>query len=63
VLDGTIQDGAFFAYISAAAPDADWTDPEVWKAANPSFAANIPRSFFTNRDSAPLFAISRIIAE
>jgi len=46
VLDGTIQDGAFFAYISAAAPEDDWTDPEVWRAANPSFGITLAADQF-----------------
>jgi phage terminase large subunit-like protein len=37
VLEGTISDSAFFPFIAAAAPEDDWTEPEVWKAANPSF--------------------------
>src|SRR4029453_4722635 len=41
VLSGLIHDSAFFAYISAAAPEADWTDPEVWQAANPSFGITL----------------------
>jgi len=41
VLSGVIYDPAFFAYISAAAPDDDWTDPKVWKDANPSFGITV----------------------
>jgi phage terminase large subunit-like protein len=41
VLDGTIRDSSFFAFISAAAPEADWTDPAVWQAANPSFGITV----------------------
>jgi hypothetical protein len=41
VLDGTIDDPSFFAFIAAAAPDDDWTSPEVWKKANPSFGITI----------------------
>ena len=37
VFDGTVQDPAFFAYIAAAADDDDWTDPAIWRKANPSF--------------------------
>lgn len=46
VLDGTIQDPSFFACISAADPDDDWTDPDVWRKANPSFGITIdPEQF------------------
>lgn len=41
VLDGTIEDPSFFAFIAAAAPDDDWTSPQVWKKANPSFGITI----------------------
>lgn len=41
VLSGVIYDPAFFAYIVAAAADDDWTDPEVWKKANPSFGITV----------------------
>lgn len=41
VLDGTIEDLSFFGYISAAAQDDDWTDPAVWRKANPSFGITI----------------------
>jgi phage terminase large subunit-like protein len=36
VAAGTIEDERFFGYIRAAEPTDDWTDPEVWKKANPS---------------------------
>lgn len=41
VLDGTIEDLSFFAFVSAADEEADWTDPEVWRSANPSFGITI----------------------
>jgi phage terminase large subunit-like protein len=41
VLDGTIHDPACFAYIRGAPDDADWTDSEVWRAANPSYGVTI----------------------
>jgi len=41
VLSGVIHDSAFFPFISAAAPEDDWTDPEVWKEANPSFGITV----------------------
>ena len=35
VLDGTVQDPAFFAYIAAAEDEDDWTDPDVWRESQP----------------------------
>src|SRR4029450_11979939 len=32
---------AFFGYIAAAAPADDWTDPEIWRKANPSFGITV----------------------
>lgn len=41
VLDGTIEDTSFFPFVAAADDEADWTDPAVWKTANPSFGITI----------------------
>ena len=41
VLDGTIDDSSFLAYVAAAAEEDDWTDPEVWRAVNPSFGVTM----------------------
>lgn len=46
VLTGVIDDSAFFGYIAAAGPNDDWTDPEVWKKANPSFGVTINAAQF-----------------
>lgn len=46
VLDGTTDDPAFFGYIRAADIDDDWTDPEVWKKANPSFGITLSAEQF-----------------
>jgi phage terminase large subunit-like protein len=46
VLDGTIEDLAFFAFIAAADEDADWTDPHVWREANPSLGVTISEEQF-----------------
>src|SRR5262245_18091875 len=46
VLDGTIEDLSFFAYVAAAADEDDWTDPEVWKKANPSFGVTMSAEQF-----------------
>jgi phage terminase large subunit-like protein len=41
VLDGTIQDSSFLAFIAAADAEDDWTEPEVWRRANPSFGITL----------------------
>ncbi len=46
VQDGTIQDRAFFSFICAAEPDDDWTAPEVWQKANPSFGITLSAEQF-----------------
>ncbi len=46
VLSGVIQDSAFFAYIAAAEIDEDWTDPAVWRKANPSFGVTVSEDQF-----------------
>jgi phage terminase large subunit-like protein len=38
--DGTHND-AFFAFISAAEKTDDWTDPAVWRKANPNFGVSV----------------------
>ncbi|MEX1230060.1 MAG: terminase TerL endonuclease subunit [Planctomycetaceae bacterium] len=46
VLDGTIEDLSFFAYITAAGVDDDWTQPDVWRKANPSLGITIKEEQF-----------------
>jgi phage terminase large subunit-like protein len=46
VLDGTIEDLAFFGYIAAAGDEDDWTDPFVWRQANPSLGVTISEDQF-----------------
>jgi phage terminase large subunit-like protein len=48
VLDGVIDDASLFACIRAARPDDDWTDPEVWRRANPSFGVTIDADQFAD---------------
>lgn len=46
VLDGSVKDISFFAYISAAGQDDDWTDPKVWAKANPGYGITIHEDAF-----------------
>lgn len=41
ILEGSIEDESFFAYIRAAHEADDWTDPAVWAKANPSLGETI----------------------
>jgi len=41
VVEGLIEDDSFFALVYAAPPEADWTDPETWRAANPSLGVTL----------------------
>ena len=47
VIDNLIEDTSFFAYIRAADEKDDWTDPEVWRKANPSFGITVKEAEFT----------------
>lgn len=40
VMEGTIDDPTFFAYISAAPEGADWLEEKVWYACNPALVRN-----------------------
>jgi phage terminase large subunit-like protein len=46
VLSGVIEDSAFFGYITGAAPEDDWTSPEVWRKANPGFGVTVNEDQF-----------------
>ncbi len=46
VLDGNIIDPSYYAYIREAEIDADWTDPEVWKAAQPNLGITVKLKFY-----------------
>jgi phage terminase large subunit-like protein len=41
VLEGTVPDDSWFAFIASADDNDDWTDPEVWRKANPSFGLSV----------------------
>lgn len=44
VIDGSISDTSFFAYVAEADEDDDWTDPKVWRKANPSLGITVKES-------------------
>jgi phage terminase large subunit-like protein len=41
VLEGILQDDSWFGFIAAADENDDWTDPAVWRKANPSFGLSV----------------------
>jgi phage terminase large subunit-like protein len=45
VLNRTIEDDSFFAYITAADESDDWTDERVWAKANPNLDVSIKRDY------------------
>jgi phage terminase large subunit-like protein len=46
LLAGTSLDWEFFPYIAGAADEANWKDPEVWRAANPSYGITVKEDAF-----------------
>jgi phage terminase large subunit-like protein len=45
VLAGIIPDDEFFAYIRAADEKDDWTDPTVWRKANPNLGVSLKEDY------------------
>lgn len=41
VLEGTLEDDGFFAFIAAAGETDDWTAPETWARANPNLGVSV----------------------
>jgi phage terminase large subunit-like protein len=41
LLEGTLQHDSWFAFIASADEGDDWTDPAVWRKANPSFGISV----------------------
>ena len=45
LLKGVIEDPTYFAYIAAADEEDDWTDPQIWRKANPGYGVTISREY------------------
>ena len=45
VLEGTVRDDPFFAYIATADKDDDWKDPAIWHKANPGIGSTITEEY------------------
>jgi phage terminase large subunit-like protein len=41
VLEGTVPDDSWFGFIAGADDNDEWTDPAVWRKANPSFGLSV----------------------
>ena len=49
ILEGRKRDPTFYPVVYSAPDDADWTDPEVWKAANPSLGRTVDLEYYEQR--------------
>lgn len=45
VRDGIIDDPTFYPFLATADEDDDWTDPEVWKKANPNLGISVSEEY------------------
>lgn len=45
VVEGTIEDDSFFAYVAGLDEGDQWTDEKVWPKANPNLGVSIPLSY------------------
>lgn len=45
VLEGSIDDDAWFAFIAAADDEDDWRDPVTWRKANPNYGVSVKPSY------------------
>src|SRR5690606_39767692 len=41
VLEGIFEDESYYAFIAAADPEDNWTDPETWAKANPNAGVSV----------------------
>lgn len=47
VMDGIIEDETFYPFIAAADEDDDWTDPEIWRKANPNLGVSVSEEYLS----------------
>jgi len=57
VIDGTVTDLAFFAYIRTADPAMDWTSPATWAAANPSIGVTVTTDELSEQCAAAQYSV------
>lgn len=51
VLSGEIDDPRYHAFIMESDRDADWRDPAVWQAVNPSYGTTLDAEFFEDQST------------
>ena len=49
ILEGRKSDSTFYPVVYSAPETADWTDPEVWKQANPSLGRTVDMEYYEQR--------------
>ncbi len=49
ILEGRKSDPTFYPVVYSAPETADWTDPEVWKQANPSLGRTVDMEYYEQR--------------
>ncbi len=49
ILEGRKHDPTFYPVVYSAPDDADWTDPKVWMAANPSLGKTVELEYYQQR--------------
>lgn len=45
VMEGLIDDPTFYPFIASADEDGDWTDPEMWRKANPNLNISVSEEY------------------
>jgi phage terminase large subunit-like protein len=46
---GEVDDRRFYSFLAGAPDGADWRDPAIWEAANPSYGVTVQREFFEDQ--------------
>ena len=49
VLEGTLEDDAYFAYIASADPDDDWREASTWIKANPNMGTSLKLDYIRDQ--------------
>lgn len=52
IMEGTVGDPRFLGVVYGAPMDADWTDPETWRKANPSYGAAVHQDAYEDEYNA-----------
>jgi len=49
ILEGVIEDDAWFAFIAAMDEGDDWTDPQTWRRANPNLGVSLKENYLQEK--------------